>query len=418
MIKIAENINWTEIILLLQFPRVGRKTAKKLIDNIDYKISNADDLFDFINEKGKFYGLPEYSKMDYFTAKEKVEIIINESERKGIKITSMLNADYPAALKLSNDFPIVLSYIGDINVFNNKPGVAIIGTREVTDYGYKAGKRLGSLFAQNDFNVISGLAVGSDTAGHVGALEVNGISTAVLAHGLDSIYPKENKKLAEKIVDCGGILVSEYFVGTKPFNSFFIERDRIQAGLSSLIIVIETDIKGGTMHTVKFGTEYQRVLTCLKHPPSFDNYSKTQGNQMLLREKKALPINSSESVKTLIDNCQVLLNDMVQVIHMKNSITDKFLKNNNFESFNKFNMQSNASTPLESERLFEFNQINEPTSLNDNELSYQSAQSSNELTPKKKKSKPSTTKSKATPTKKRSSKNTDENSNQSKLWGE
>ena len=103
-----------------------------------------------------------------------------------------------------------------------------------------------------NFNIVSGLAIGCDTAGHISIIDASGITTAVTAHGLDTVYPAENRGLAEKIYENNGILISEYFVNTRGLPNYFVERDRIQAGLSLGTIVIETDIKGGTMHTVNF----------------------------------------------------------------------------------------------------------------------------------------------------------------------
>jgi len=147
---------------------------------------------------------------------------------------------------------------------------------------------------------VSGLAKGCDTAGHVGALRAHGITTAVLAHGLDSIYPKENRSLAENILSNDGLLISEYLVGQKPIGSFFVERDRIQAGLSDCVFVVETGIKGGTMHTVKYCLEYERILACLQHPQEMHNEIKVQGNRALIADQKGAPVFSVSDIKGLI----------------------------------------------------------------------------------------------------------------------
>ena len=159
--------------------------------------------------------------------------------------------------------------------------IAIVGTREPTEYGITAAKRLGALFAESGYTVVSGLANGIDTAAHQGALEVDGLTVAVLASGLDTVYPIKNKELAGAILKNNGALVSEYSWGTMVNRSYFVARDRIQSGLSLGVFVVETGIKGGTMHTVKSCKEQKRSLIVLKHPPYLIGHPKTCGNAQL-----------------------------------------------------------------------------------------------------------------------------------------
>jgi len=295
-----KNISVENIIKLLSMPKIGRKTALKLIAEINFNISNDNDLIDFINDKRSSFSLPQYSKSDFENAFREAEEILIHSEKNNIKIISFQDKSYPKLLSAISDFPIVLNYIGSLENLSSMPCVAVIGTREPTEFGYKIGVRLGEYFASNGFNIVSGLALGCDTAGHTGALKVNGISTAVLAHGLDSIYPKENRKLAAELLEKGGVLISEYFVKQKPLANFFVERDRIQAGLSLGVIVVETDIKGGTMHTVKFCLENKRVLAALNHPTEYLKEIKTQGNQLLIREGKAKSFFNKDEIENLL----------------------------------------------------------------------------------------------------------------------
>lgn len=113
------------------------------------------------------------------------------------------------------DPPLLLWYRGDLSI-TNLPGFSVIGTREATPEGIVGGIYLAGEFAKRGFNIVSGLAIGCDTCGHKGALKVKGKTTAILANGLDndSIYPPENKYLAEEIVQNGGLLISEYRIGT------------------------------------------------------------------------------------------------------------------------------------------------------------------------------------------------------------
>lgn len=155
------------------------------------------------------------------------------------------------------------------------------------------------------FNIVSGLALGCDTVGHLGALDMNGTTTAVLAHGLDHVYPKENKYLADKILDNGGLLITEYPINQRPQPRFFIERDRIQAGLSLGTIVIETDLKSGTMKTVGFTIEYGRLSACVNYPTDKRNSVVDSGNQLLINQGKAVPLYERDELMNFLSKMRL-----------------------------------------------------------------------------------------------------------------
>lgn len=315
---------------MLSLPKIGRKTALKLVNEISFKISDDKDLMDFLNEYGIKFRLPYYSKGEFEKAFLEAEEVMVSSDKLGIKIISFQDEKYPKLLHQISDYPILLNYIGDINMLNINPTVAVIGTREATDFGKKIGVRLGEFFASNGFNIVSGLAVGCDTAGHRGALNVNGFTTAVLAHGLDKVYPKENKSLANEIIEKGGLLISEYFVKQSPLANFFVERDRIQAGLSLGVIVIETDVRGGTMHTVRFCLENNRILATVNHPSEYLHEPKTKGNQLLINERNAIPIYNKNEVEKLLNDLKHAYNKSNKGIniplHQKNLTIDEKVK--------------------------------------------------------------------------------------------
>jgi DNA processing protein len=187
-----------------------------------------------------------------------------------------------------------------LSALNPTRAVAFVGTREPSDYGRKAGEKLALLLTQAGLNIVSGLAIGCDTIGHRACLDSHGQTVAVLAGGLDHIYPKENKGLASEILDKGGCWLAEHPVGVRPQSNFFVERDRLQSGLSDGVVVLETDVKGGTMHTVKFTQLQGRTLACFKHPPKYADHPKAQGNQLLLREGKAMPLGSPEEINAFL----------------------------------------------------------------------------------------------------------------------
>lgn len=192
---------------------------------------------------------------DMVLANLKAKQIITKSKELGIGIVSKFDSDFPKELFTTvnengnSAVPLILYYKGDLSI-TAKPALAIIGTREPTPEGVHAAKHFAGAFASIGVNIVSGLALGCDSAGHRGALDVGGATTAFLANGLDSIYPKENDRLAEEIVNKGGLLLSEYPIGTGATKYNLVARDRLQAGLANATLVIQTGIKGGTMHAV------------------------------------------------------------------------------------------------------------------------------------------------------------------------
>ena len=178
-------------------------------------------------------------------AVQKARYTIDKNARAGIGITTFYDDDFPSILRQcineegKQDPPMILYYKGDLNVIK-MPGLAVIGTREVTEFGARAGILLSQEFAKRGFCIISGLALGCDTIGHEGALAVGGKTIAFLAQGLDSVYPPENEDLAQQIINKGGLLLSEYSLGTSANRYNLVARDRLQAGMSLATLVIQT----------------------------------------------------------------------------------------------------------------------------------------------------------------------------------
>ncbi|RCV63357.1 DNA processing protein [Methanophagales archaeon] len=217
------------------------------------------------------------------------------SQQHKIQIISKTSPNYPKGLLLISDPPRLLHVLGNSDAIN-KDCIAIVGTRKPTEYGIVAAKRLGALFAENGYVVVSGLADGIDAAAHQGALEANGLTVAVLAQGLNTVYPSKNNVLADTILKTNGALISEYPCGTKTNRSHFVARGRIQSGLSLGVFVVETGVKGGTMHTVRYSKEQKRILILLQHPPDLIGHPKTLGNAQLLAEGNAIAFGSEDDI--------------------------------------------------------------------------------------------------------------------------
>ncbi|MCI0724770.1 MAG: DNA-protecting protein DprA [Acidobacteria bacterium] len=172
--------------------------------------------------------------------------------------------EYPPLLRLIPDPPPLLFVRGSLEVLSSIDTVAIIGTRDATRRGREVARRVATSFGKMGYVIISGLAKGIDTAGHEGALEGGARTVAVLGTALDQIYPSENRGLADRIASDSGALVTELPLGKKSFRNAFVQRDRIQSGMSLAVVPVQTDITGGTMHTVKFAETHGRLLFCPK----------------------------------------------------------------------------------------------------------------------------------------------------------
>jgi DNA processing protein len=289
------------LLTLLKTPRFGYTSVKYLNSNISYKLSDLTDLYDAVLElKGKNPRLPIPNLNDLKIAYDTARITMDNCDRLNVKAISCNDIIYPSKLKRLDDYPIIFYLKGSLESITNTHSVAIIGTREPSDFGFRAGKKIAGIFAENDFTIVSGLAVGCDTSGHLGAVEKNKPTVAVLASGVDIIYPKENKGLSERIVETGGALLSEYEPGTKTFPQQFVQRDRIQSGLADGLIVVETGIKGGTMHAVGAARKINMPLGCITgHPSHLEGFEKIKGNKMLI-DDGASPLGNADQINSFM----------------------------------------------------------------------------------------------------------------------
>jgi DNA processing protein len=178
---------------------------------------------------------------------------------KKIGFVTILDKDYPKNLVDLDDAPPVLYYRGDIGAFDEN-AVAMVGSRKISSYGREVTKRFATEFASYGVTVISGLAFGIDAASHKAALDAGGNCIAVLASSVDDITPRSNQWLGKKIIKSGGLVVSEYPLGTEVQKGFFPFRNRIISGLSKAVIVVEGMEKSGTLHTASHAAKQGREV--------------------------------------------------------------------------------------------------------------------------------------------------------------
>lgn len=291
------------ILTLLGIPGFGRRSVRSIIEEATFAPTSLTGVIDAINNATEKYSRIKVPLLSTLEDSYKLACsTLEECERLKINVMGVNDEDFPIRLKDIPDPPVILFTKGNYKCLNNNLSVAVVGTREPSTYGERCGELYGSWFAEKGLVVVSGLAKGIDTTGHRGCLNVNGQTVAVLAQGLDTgIYPSENRALAQEIIESNGCLVSEYTLGVRGRPNFFVERDRLQAGLSAGVVVVETDIKGGTMHTVRFCQEQMKPLGCLNHPEKFYlNNNKAEGNRYLIEQGKALPLFSQDDIDSFI----------------------------------------------------------------------------------------------------------------------
>lgn len=203
---------------------------------------------------------------------------LEEYNKKGINFTTFLDENYPEILKNTYDPPIALFYKG--NLKKEFIGVSIVGTRRCSEYGRYVSEELSSFLARYGVVIISGLAYGIDTYAHIGALKENGETYAVLGGGLNNIYPSKNLTLSKKIEE-NGVLISEYFPDEKPKDYHFPERNRIIAGLSKAVVLVEAPLKSGALITVNFAVDFGREVFAV---PGQINSEKSEGCHKIIKE--------------------------------------------------------------------------------------------------------------------------------------
>ena len=186
---------------------------------------------------------------------------IDKAAEIGARIITPFDDEYPDALKAIHDPPLALYILGCMLPEDSK-AIGIVGSRATSTYGLSAADRLAYQLAQTGFTVVSGLARGTDTAAHSGALKGKGRTIAVLGGALDCLYPPENAELAKKISKNGAV-ISEYVMGRQADRMTFPYRNRIISGLSMGVLVIESAIKGGSMHSAEAAMEQGRTVFAL-----------------------------------------------------------------------------------------------------------------------------------------------------------
>jgi len=300
------------ILTALHLPDFGREQALGLIKfaaKNDLSIATDKELMDLVDaafDEGYINDIPEYYLSDFTHCRAKAERIIEECAKHNIGITIFGDDHFPMQYRSlikqgKESCPVLLFYKGDIKKVCSMPGAAVIGTRRVTKEGYADGEFFARFLAKEGCNIISGLAIGADTAAHNGALSARGTTTSITAFGLD-MTPRNNDYLMRQIVAEGGLLLSEYVPGTQESSTNLVERDRLQAGLADAVLLVQSDNKkGGSMHAIRTAIENHKPVFAIDYRGThLAGHPMTQGNLRLIREGKAIPVNR-QTAQRIID---------------------------------------------------------------------------------------------------------------------
>lgn len=222
-----------------------------------------------------------------------IELELKALKKKGIHVITIRDDEYPFLLKNIPDPPVCLYKKG--RVPSGPHYISIVGSRKATFEGINISEKMASTLSSLGVTVVSGLARGIDSAAHRGALNGAGKTVAVLGSGIDVCYPPENHWLYEKIGEEGAV-ISEYGMGVKPLAFHFPERNRIIAGMSKGIIVIEASARSGSLITARLGLEYNRDVMAI--PGSIFN-EEHKGANRLIKEGARLV----EGIEDIVSTC-------------------------------------------------------------------------------------------------------------------
>lgn len=213
---------------------------------------------------------------------EQAQSYIERCASKGIGVAGYSSREYPPQLRNIFNPPAVLHYKGNIACLTGTRTVTAVGTRTPSAYGADAAYKICRQLASEGFVIVSGFAVGTDIAAHMAAADCRRPTACILGCGLDVNYPKPNMRFREKILENGGVFVSEYPPGTEPHFSNFPKRNRILAALGRLSLVFEASIKSGSLITANMAADYGRDVFVLPPADIFGNAF--SGNIALLRD--------------------------------------------------------------------------------------------------------------------------------------
>ncbi|MGP6086442.1 DNA-processing protein DprA [Antarctobacter jejuensis] len=275
-------VDW---LRLLRSRRVGPTTFWKLTN----EHGSVQGALEALPEVARAAGVKGYE----ICPRQVAEAELTAGHRLGARLICRGDSDYPRDLAELPDAPPVLWTIGSVEALN-RPMVALVGARNASSLGIRMARKLSEGLGEAGFVVVSGLARGIDTAAHVASLQTG--TVAVMAGGVDVLYPSENTRLAEQIAQNGGVRISEQPIGTQPVARHFPTRNRIVSGLARAVVVVEAAAKSGSLITARNALDQGReVLAVPGHPMD----ARAGGCNMLIRDGARLVRNTDDIIEAL-----------------------------------------------------------------------------------------------------------------------
>lgn len=268
-------------VALTYLKNIGPASARAMVAYF----GSADRVFTVSKEKligVSGIGLKTIEHLNFDEALRKADEELKFIEKNSIDVIFYTDPRYPKRLKSCNDAPVLLYSKGNADL-NARRVISIVGTRNATDYGRHLCQQLVEELQPYNVLIVSGLAFGIDVCAHKECLKLNIPTVGVLGHGLDKLYPGQNRATAEKMLENGGLL-SEYPSGTIPDRENFPQRNRIVAGMADATVVVEASIKGGALITAEIANSYNRDVFTFPGRVG-DEYS--EGCNFLVRHNKA-----------------------------------------------------------------------------------------------------------------------------------
>jgi DNA processing protein len=273
------------LIALSRIKGINNILKKHVVDTVD----NIAALFE---KKGTVFDDHVRSRASSFKGWRKIDNDLEELNRVGAGVVTIRDKEYPPLLKNIPDPPIVLYKKGPFETGVNT--LAIVGSRKATFEGMNLAEKIGETLSSVGITIVSGLARGVDAAAHRGALKEKGKTVAVLGCGIDICYPSENRRLFNAIGE-EGLILTEYAPGEEPLPYHFPERNRIIAGLSKGVLVIEASQKSGSLITARLGLEYGREVMAIPGSVFREEY---KGANALIKQGAKLVENINDILAT------------------------------------------------------------------------------------------------------------------------
>ena len=246
----------TYLIALNQIDKVGDRRISELINHYESVENIFEDKEENIKSLIEKKFKSQIGKFEKNEILDKARNIIEKSNDYGIGILSLFDDEYPFNLKQIDNPPYILHYKGDLKKLRRN-SIAIVGTRNPTKESCKYSFELASKLSSLNISVVSGMAKGIDREAHLGAISSLVNTAAVLGNGIDTVYPSENLKIYNKLIE-KGIIVSEFEIGRKPDRTNFPRRNRIISGLSYAVVMVEAASKSGALITVDYALNQGR----------------------------------------------------------------------------------------------------------------------------------------------------------------